>query len=71
MKPISIVQDLCKLFSSEVFGNSQDNLEDFDVLKWRDLYFQYEDHLLNVLFQDLSQRNARITNPKNPDLDLI
>ena len=34
LKPISIVQDLslCKLHSNEVFGNSQDNLEDFDVI---------------------------------------
>ena len=32
LKPISIVQDLCKLYISEVFGNSQDILEDFDAI---------------------------------------
>ena len=32
LKPISIVQDLCKLYSNEVFGNSQDNQEDFHAI---------------------------------------
>ena len=69
LKPISIVQDLCKLYSSEDFENSQDNLEDFDAIFWKTFYcklalianecnvawlaFQHEDRLLKVLFQDL------------------
>ena len=35
LEPISTIQDSGKLYSSEVFGNSQDNREDLDAIFWK------------------------------------